>query len=231
MPSLGTIYRYYANHIGEYKQLIQRERALIDPSAIVSVDEFLGVLMPQTIERKQRFSKRLGPVRSGLERTLYYWAGHEDVPSYDLLPKMVTEDQLELMEERRIQREKQREELAAQYARLPQWLVQKVDDPFEHVCCSGIECISYPAFDVDTIMDAFDVSTTEDEFLLSIEEECIWRGDGKGVLDFWKGVNALKDYSGFFPDKHFIDGDRKKDDKREFDWGKLIPGGLRPQNV
>ena len=225
MPSIGQIYNYYTHHIGEYQRLIERERAMVNPAAVVSVDEFLENVLFPAISRNLRFGMLLEPHKGRIEATLYYWAGLENVISFALKPDMMSEDALEIMERRRVAREKKVEKKKNRTEILQDILKQVKRENNDEGGSPSSFFISrcYPALYLGTVITAIDRVVEQPNFLVNVESSSLLSGDGKGILDFWQGVNKLKDYGGFFPHKQPYRGNRPDDDS-----GTVKVGGYKP---
>ncbi len=87
--------------------------------------------------------------------------------------------------------------------------------------------ISFEAVPLDFVIDCWD--DTKNNFFGKAECGALLRGQGKAVIDFWKAVNGLSDYSYLFPkSRHYGGHGRREKEKERSSAPVLIPvlGGV-----
>ncbi|MCI5060741.1 MAG: hypothetical protein MRY79_06695 [Alphaproteobacteria bacterium] len=228
MRFLARAYHYYTKELPEYQRLIEREMKLIDLSAIFTIDEFMDLVVVPTAQGKSPLAKLFQKYAGKIDVTLRHWAQHDDVEyKYSLDFEKLREETQALMLEKYSEKSLLARKTSTQREEyfLEDIKGYKNDPDYQGHSELGINR-NYPALQLLVISTALDViNGKKKDTLEKMIYGSLWCGHGQEALDFLKRLSALKDYSGFFPNKRKPKGNNssRRDERQVAGAGELQP--------
>ncbi len=225
----------YASLCEEHR-LINRERAMLDPDKIVLVSEFNACMSGSGESNRKTFLEDRAQRRS----SLFWQVFHHKVgqSGFFLIPfeKLNAQSRLSFkgksfssvdIEAVLSQNPDEQESPGlCRYVRIMDLFLA----PYPALQDNNsflIPHISFEAMPLDFVIDCWE--DTKNNFFDKAECGSLLRGQGTVVLDFWKAVNGLSDYSYLFPkSKHHGGHGRREKEKERSSASVLIPvlGGV-----
>ena len=196
-----------------YKNRIEREKLMIDPLAIMLVEEFQAKAVEPVLASKPRYFSHLFNQGAPYASILQCWGMNSQIKRFSIPKHELPEEQRAYLPEATIDIEAEVEERVGIYAEnnidgeaaRARSMREVMREVAEHRLAHGYYLIN--------IVQAIALSEYPADALKKHEQRALWHDEGRAVLTFWEGVNHVKDLSGFFPDKPKPDGNDK--DKRK----------------
>lgn len=223
---IRDLYNRLAAYVEDVKTChreIERQKLMLDRSRIVLVDDFLdcvfefageNVLTRQLSRHMADFTENL------LLKTLSY-----SLPFFAIPPGRVDEQT----------RERRRSTILLSGSRAAVWaesgaLLTRPEEGAARGQTPGYEPSHYMAAYLGDFLECLNTMDGYSHYLDSAARLFLLTGDGRDVVEFWKNVNNLKDYSHLFPNRPPPPNNGEKQKEREAgkqeDWKPVfVPGG------
>ena len=208
-------------------RLIEREKLMIDPTKIILADE-VGMIIDEFIPEDSYFITLFEDCGEKADIILDHWV-HNGLITYYEVPLYMTEEHFvryyldvpadvpsDQIYSKAISIIREREE--ALLGTPVHFEVEGGFAPEEAIQNSPIKALF-----AQTYFYALAKTALWVDVLDRYERGAVARDEGQIVLDYWKKINAVKDYSGFFPDAKPPHGDKPDDGS-----GKVRIKGWQP---
>jgi hypothetical protein len=201
----------------ENKRLIERQKLIYDPNKIVLSNDFFECAVFPAIENNTTFERLFGARGSLLGDTLNYFSQSRQIATFPVHYKSASpetqrevEEQIDHQVGNAIERQKQEVDTLLR-AFLGHALPEKAQvvfaGPSEEELTARLQSQTHvPAFYLGNIMQAMDATAppslwTGEFGVKRYETASLFKDEGHLALAFWQNVNALRDFSGMFPDR------------------------------
>lgn len=211
----------------ENRRLIDREKLMIDPSAIVLYTEFYDKVVAPAAKEQSAFRDVFHDGR-GISSALYGMMSTGYAPVFPVPLEVVEDDEIKesYLSKLRMQLDMGHRMLDMFRSANANIIIcgDLSDDP-EKDFEKAKEEATIPGFYVYHLALAMDLHRTllGGTGIQRYERNALWRDQGQDVVTFWKNVNGLKDYSGHFPDRKPPGGNRPDDRSGRSPVGELQP--------